>query len=65
MSAIDSISFEQAMEELEKIVKDLEDGRLPLDDAVSAFERGVFLKEVCQQKLEKAQLTIKKIEGLS
>lgn len=55
-------TFEQALTELEEIIKKLEDGRLPLEDAVKAFERGAELKKICEEKLKNAQL---KIEILS
>lgn len=56
------ITFEQALAELEEIIKKLEDGKLPLEDAVKAFERGSELKKICEEKLKNAQL---KIEMLS
>ena len=55
-------TFEQALIELEEIIKKLEDGKLPLEDAVKAFERGSELKKICEEKLKSAQL---KIEMLS
>lgn len=55
-------TFEQALAELEEIIKKLEDGRLPLEDAVKAFEKGSELKKICEEKLKNAQL---KIEMLS
>ncbi len=55
-------TFEQALTELEEIIKKLEDGKLPLEDAVKAFERGSELKKICEEKLKNAQL---KIEMLS
>ncbi len=56
------LTFEQAVVELEEIIKKLEDGKMPLEDAVSAFERGSELKKICEEKLKNAQL---KIEMLS
>jgi exodeoxyribonuclease VII small subunit len=58
----EDISFEDAIAELESIIKKLEDGKLPLEAAVSTFERGTYLKKVCEEKLKDAQL---KIEMLS
>ena len=57
-----NISFEQAVNELEDIIKKLEEGKLPLEDAVKSFERGTELKKICEEKLKDAQL---KIEMLS
>jgi exodeoxyribonuclease VII small subunit len=59
---MDELTFEQAAAELEEIIRKLEDGRMPLGDAVSAFERGSYLKKFCEEKLKGAQL---KIEMLS
>lgn len=56
------LTFEQAIVELEEIIKKLEDGKMPLEDAVKAFERGSELKKICEEKLKNAQL---KIEMLS
>jgi exodeoxyribonuclease VII small subunit len=50
------------MQEFEEIVKKLEDGKMPLEEAVKAFERGSELKKICESKLKDAQL---KIEMLS
>ncbi|GHT88166.1 hypothetical protein FACS1894113_0010 [Alphaproteobacteria bacterium] len=52
------ITFEQAMIELEGIVKKLEEGKMLLDDAVKSFERGSELKKICEEKLESARLKI-------
>ena len=56
------LTFEQAVVELEEIIKKLEVGKMPLEDAVRAFERGSELKKICEEKLKNAQL---KIEMLS
>ena len=53
--------FEQALEELEKLVDDMEQGELPLDDMIKHFERGTLLSKLCRQKLSKLE---KKIEVL-
>jgi exodeoxyribonuclease VII small subunit len=58
----DELTFEMAVKELEEIVKALENGKMPLEDAVNAFERGAELRKFCEQKLKNAQL---KIELLS
>ena len=51
-------SFEQALNELETIVKNLETGSLSLEDALSTFERGVNLTKHCQQALSAAEQKI-------
>lgn len=51
-------SFEAAMQELESIVRDLENSKMPLAAAVAAYERGVALQQYCRSQLEEAQLKI-------
>jgi exodeoxyribonuclease VII small subunit len=50
--------FESAISELEKIVKQLEDGDLPLDRSLALFERGVELSRYCHDQLSAAQQRI-------
>ncbi len=59
---IKDLSFEDALSRLENIVRELEGGRIKLDDAVSAYEQAVALKQLCESKLEAARLKIEKIE---
>ena len=54
----ENLSFENALEQLEAIVKDLESGRIKLDDAVDIYEKAVALKKLCEEKLKAAQLKI-------
>ena len=56
------MKFEDALKKLEKIVEDLEDGNLSLDDALDKYEEGIKLVQVCSKKLENAQ---KKVEVLT
>jgi exodeoxyribonuclease VII small subunit len=58
---IAKLSFEDAMSELEKLVGQLEDGKAKLDDAMSAYERGMHLKRHCETKLREAQARIEQI----
>lgn len=51
-------SFEQEMEELEKIVAELETGKLNLDDSVAKFEEGVKISKECNEMLENAEKKI-------
>jgi exodeoxyribonuclease VII small subunit len=55
------IDFEKSMEELEKIVNDLESGNLSLDESIAAFERGIELSKMCQKRLEAAEERVKKL----
>ena len=50
--------FETAIAELERIVKQLEDGELPLDKSLALFERGVELSRYCHEQLGAAQRRI-------
>ncbi|MHB1348029.1 MAG: exodeoxyribonuclease VII small subunit [Candidatus Humimicrobiaceae bacterium] len=59
---IDKLSFEEAMNKLEEVVKDLEDETISLDSAMEKFESGVKLSELCLKKLNEAE---KKIEELT
>jgi len=59
--SIEKMSFEQALTELEEIVKKIDTGQENLADAVSIFERGVLLKEHCEFMLKAAKLKIEKI----
>ena len=58
---IAALSFEDALVELEKLVRQLEDGKAKLDDAVKAYERGALLKRHCETKLREAQAKIELI----
>ena len=59
---LSKLSFEEALTQLENIVRELESGQIKLDDAVSAYERAVALKKLCQDKLNAAALKVEKIE---
>lgn len=56
-----NFSFEQAVQELETLVRKLEEGRLPLEEAVLSYERGMMLKNHCESKLREAKLRVDKI----
>ena len=59
--AADKLKFEDALERLEKIVSQLEEGELALDESLKIFEEGIKLSRLCSSKLEEAE---KKIEIL-
>ena len=59
------VEFEKILEELEQILKQLENGSLSLDDSISKYERAQECLNVCRQKLENAELRINKINGNS
>ena len=54
--------FEEAMKELQGIVQSMENQVLSLDDALTAYERGMLLSRVCQQKLDDAQLQVQVLQ---
>ncbi|WP_374260437.1 exodeoxyribonuclease VII small subunit [Zoogloea sp.] len=56
-------SFESAVAELENIVQDMENGQLPLDQALAAYQRGTVLLRHCQTQLTKAEQTIRVLEA--
>ena len=58
---IEKLSFEEAMEELEAVVRQLESGKIKLDEAVAVYERGAKLKSLCEQKLSEAKSKIDKL----
>jgi len=55
------IKFEEALKKLEKIVSELEDGNLSLDESLGKYEEGISLSKMCSKKLELAK---KKVELL-
>lgn len=60
-SDIAAMSFEQALEQLEKIVDDLERGDVPLEQSIRIYERGEALKKHCDRLLRAAEDKVEKI----
>ena len=58
---IATLSFEQALAELEQIVTRLESGKAPLEDSIRMYERGAALKAHCESRLDAARLRVEKI----
>jgi exodeoxyribonuclease VII small subunit len=58
---IAALSFEDALAELDRIVRQLEEGRGRLDEAIAAYERGAHLKRHCEAKLREAQAKVDRI----
>src|SRR5436305_10599549 len=58
-----NLTFEQALAELERIVRDLEDGQLGLEDALSRYEAGVGLLKECYVQLRRAEQRILLLTG--
>jgi exodeoxyribonuclease VII small subunit len=60
-SDVKRLPFERAIEELESIVKRLEEGKVPLEESVAIYERGEALKHRCQELLRQAEARVEKI----
>ncbi|OFW88267.1 MAG: exodeoxyribonuclease VII small subunit [Alphaproteobacteria bacterium RIFCSPHIGHO2_12_FULL_45_9] len=60
-SPVEKMAFESALAELETIVKNLESGKVSLEESITAYERGMALKSHCEAKLRDAQMKIEKI----
>jgi exodeoxyribonuclease VII small subunit len=58
---LSSLSFEQALAELEGIVQELESGHAPLEQSIEMYERGARLKAHCEARLEAARLKVERI----
>lgn len=59
--AVDDMSFEAALAELERIVNDLEVGDVPLEKSIAIYERGAALKSHCEAQLKAAELKVEQI----
>ena len=57
------MSFEKALEELESLVARMEDGKLPLEESLAAYQRGAQLIKFCESKLADAQARIAILDG--
>ena len=57
------ISFEEALKDLEKIVEDLNNGDMELEKAITAYEKGMKLKNICEERLKNAQERIELIQN--
>jgi exodeoxyribonuclease VII small subunit len=56
-----SLSFEQALQQLETIVQQLEKGQVPLEESIAFYEKGTALKAHCEAKLRDAEARVEKI----
>ena len=57
------LTFEKALEELESLVARMEEGKLPLEESLAAYQRGAALIRFCEGKLSDAQARIAILEG--
>lgn len=58
---IEKLSFEEAMKELEEIVRQLETGSASLESSIDLYTRGTQLRQLCEAKLKDAEMRIRKI----
>jgi exodeoxyribonuclease VII small subunit len=58
---VETMSFEEALAELEAIVQKLERGQLDLEASIAAYERGTLLRRHCEEKLRQARLRVEKL----
>lgn len=54
----EELSFEEALTRLEKIVRELEAGEIPLEQAIENFQEGMKLARICREKLDQAEQKI-------
>lgn len=64
-AALEKLSFEEALADLEKIVRQLESGSADLKSSIESYERGMALKALCESKLKEAQGRIEKITAVT
>lgn len=58
---LSQMSFEEALRELETIVRQLEEGKINLEEAIASYEQGVRLKSYCETKLRDARTRVDQI----
>jgi exodeoxyribonuclease VII small subunit len=63
LAPVDSLTFEQAMDELDRLVRGMEAGDLSLDESIAAYRRGAELARYCQSRLANAEQEIRQLEG--
>jgi len=60
---MNEITFESALKNLEEIIKELESGSIPLEEAITKYTDAMNLVKICQEKLDKATAQVNKILG--
>ena len=61
MPAKKSVNLEKALSELEKLVEEMEQGNLSLEESLKRFEKGIALTSECQETLQKAELKVREL----
>jgi len=62
-AAVESLTFEQALDELDELVRRMESGELALEESICAYRRGALLAQHCQSRLASAEQEICKLDG--
>jgi len=65
MEEIAGLTFEQAFQQLEEVVRQLESGELSLEQSLTLFERGMLLARLCESKLDAAEQKVNQLVGVS
>ncbi len=58
------LKFEQALADLDRVLRDLEDGTTTLDEALAKYERGIALVKQCYHQLQNAEQRIRELTGI-
>ena len=64
MTDVAGTRFEETFRELEDAVRRLEEGNLPLEEAIALYERGMELAQICNDLLDKAELRVQQLSPL-
>tara|TARA_B100000029_G_scaffold248673_1_gene245448 strand:- start:2684 stop:2911 length:228 start_codon:yes stop_codon:yes gene_type:complete len=59
---LENLSFEESLKKLQNIVDQLDSGEIDLEKSVELYENGMKLKKICEEKLKKVELQIKRIK---
>ncbi len=54
-------TFDESLRRLEEIVEQMEQGEIPLEESLKLYEEGIALSKVCAEKLQQAELTVKRL----
>ncbi len=60
---MEALPFEEAFERLETAIAALQDGKIPLDEALQHYQEGMKLAQYCNELLQRAELTVQQLSG--
>ncbi len=60
---MDTLSFEEAFERLEACIASLQDGKMPLEQALQYYQEGMQLAQLCNDLLQKAELSVQQLSS--